>query len=100
MAQARRESDRPGDIGKFRLLLMEHLLYLRRHLDQGAALHRSHNNYMLAMPYHGLVAGFGLDRIVVPVKVVELKLDIFHLRAGGQNAVQYLRTVMGRKTQI
>ena len=93
-------ADGPGGVGECRLLLPEKRFDRLRHVGQHAALDRLHDDDRLVVPRRDLVAGPGLHDLAVPVEVVELELDVFHLRVLGQNVFEHRRAVVEGKTEV
>ena len=90
----------PRRDGRFRLLCLEQPFRLLRQARQTAALDRLHDDHRLLVLHADLIALPGLDLLVLPVEVVDLKLDILDLRMRRQNLVEQLRRVVVGKANV
>ena len=79
--------------GRFRRALC----IFRKGVNEDTALDRFHNDNGFPVLAGDFVAGTGLDGLAVPVNVIELELDKFHLRVLGQDFVEQFGAVMERK---
>ena len=70
------------------------------HLGQRAALHRLHDDHRFAVFFGHLIALAGLHPFAVPVQIVQLQLDKFHLGVFGQHLVQQIGMVMEGETDM
>ena len=71
-----------------------------RQCGQAATLHRLHDDDLFAVPRRHLIAGSGLQRGALPVQIVDLQLNIIHLRVAGQDLIQQLGAVMIGKADL
>ena len=78
--QAGDETDGPGRIGHAVVFLVEDLLDSRDRIGEDAALDRLHYNDRLAVFLADLIVQAGIDARVLPVGIVDLQLDEFHIR--------------------
>ena len=74
------KSNRPGRNTHICIQIAKHLLCIVRNFGQGTALHRLHNNNRLIVFHTYFVVQARLDFLRLPVQIIDLQLDEFHLR--------------------
>ena len=65
-----------------------------KEIGKNSALDRLHNNHRFSVSFCGFIAFTGLDRIVFPVKIIQLYLDKINFGVFGQNPVQHVGGIM------
>ena len=83
MIQTGRKTDGPGRRGEVRVTGFQNILQFSRKARQRAALDRLHHNHQLAVFFTDLIAVLCRHIGGVPIKIVELKLDVFQFRVFG-----------------
>ena len=94
------EAKRPRSHAAPGFRILQNLLHRCRRVGEHPALDRLHNHHGLAVLSCHLIATAGLDGGIVPVRIIDLQLDEFHLGMGGQKFVQFLRGGMERKADM
>ena len=87
---ARHKTDRPGGVGRLRVRLRQDRLDAVDGVCQHAALHRLHDRDGLSIDLADLKVAPGGHAGVLPVRVVDLELDEFHVRMSLQQFLQQL----------
>lgn len=65
-----------------------------KEIGKNSALDRLHNNHRFSVSFCGFIAFTGSDRIVFPVKIIQLYLDKINFGVFGQNPVQHVGGIM------
>lgn len=94
------EPDGPGSQAGGRVGLVQQCGGLLREIHQGAPLHRLHDHDLLAVLPGHLIALPGLDVGVLPVQVVDLKLDQLGLRVVPEDLLQDLRSAVEGEADV
>jgi len=87
---ARHEADRPGGVGRLRVRLGQDRLDAVDGVRQHTALHRLHDRDRLSIGLADFKVAPGGYTGVIPVRIVDLELDKFHVRMGLQQLLQQL----------
>ena len=90
MLQGGGKADGKGGGGGVGVQGGEHLPHSGGGIGQLATLHRLHHHHRLVVGHRHLVAAAGLHLGVLPVQIVDLKLDEVHLRVLGEHLLQQL----------
>lgn len=98
--QRGRKPQRPGGNRHVRLRFLKEVGGRLGEVRKAPALDRLHDDDRFAVFAGGFVAEAGLDRIGVPVGVVDLELDELHLRMFGQHLVQRFGRVVHREAEV
>ena len=98
--QGSHKADGPGGAGHVRMVRPEEVFDFLRRVGQGAAFYRFHDGDGNTVFPGNLIVRPGGDGRVLPVGIVNLQLDKVHLRMGGQELIQEVRTRVEGKAHV